>query len=242
MTVKEIVLAAAYELGVADELKKYLDSIAAGESEGSNTMDGSANLGDGTDGEEGSDTLEGSDVLDGSEGSGGSDGVEVVSVKAGETDVADGKKLAEALLRCFNIVESELAVDYLPLFAEEEMETETGVVYYSELARSAVRVVKVTDAWGNETPFKLFPEYLKTQAGKVKIRYTYAPQEKTLDGSSDFLLYASVRLFAYGIAAEYSLSCGYFEDAAVWDKKYKDAIAAAYRKKPCKRIQSRRWV
>lgn len=39
----------------------------------------------------------------------------------------------------------------------------------------------------------------------------------------------SPRLFAYGIAAEYCLACGLFEEAAVWDKKYKDALTAAYR-------------
>lgn len=235
MTVKEIVLAAAFELGVADELKNYLDSVA----NGSNGSDGS----NGTSGSGGSSGSSGGNELDGSVDLGGSEdeGVDTVSVE-GLVETTEGKKLAEALVRCFNIVESELAVDYLPLLFEEEFETETGVVYYSELARSVVRVVKVTDAWGNEAPFKLFPEYLKTQAGQVKVRYTYAPREKTLSDSSDYLLYASVRLFAYGIAAEYSLSCGYFEDAAVWDKKYKDAIAAVYRKKPCRKIQSRRWV
>lgn len=183
MTVKEIILAAAQELGLAEEVKGYLDGTSS-----------------------------------------------------------DGQDVTEALLRCFNLVENEVALDYLPLVAEEELETDTGAVFYSELSRAAVRIIKVTDGWGNEAEYKLFPEYLKTQAGKVKIRYTYTPREKTLEDSSDFLLYASVRLLAYGIAAEYSLSCGHFEDAAVWDKKYKDAVAAAYRGKPNKRIQSRRWV
>ncbi len=148
----------------------------------------------------------------------------------------------DALLRCFNLVESELAFDYLPLYVEEEVETETGVVYYSELSNAVVRVVKVEDEWGNDSPFRLFPEYLKTQGGRVKIRYAYAPTPKTLTGESDYRLYASVRLFSYGVAAEYALAQGLFEDAAVWDKKYKDAITAAYRAKPCRVIRSRRWV
>ncbi len=153
-----------------------------------------------------------------------------------------GKEDVENLLRCFNLVENELALDYLPLYAEEVVETETGCVYYSELSRSAVRVVKVEDTWGNDTAFRLFPEYLKTQGGKIKIRYAYSPEKKTIDGESDYRTHASERLFAYGMAAEYSLSLGLFEEAAVWDKKYKDAVAAAYRNSPCKIIQSRRWV
>ena len=155
-----------------------------------------------------------------------------------EVGVEDMKRL----IRCFNHVENELALDYLPLYFEEEIETDTGAVYYSELEKAVVRVLAVTDAWGNEAAFTLFPEYVKTTAGKIRIRYTYTPKEKAIGDKSDFLLYASKRLFGYGMAAEYCLLTGLFEEAAVWDKKYKDAIAATYRSKPCKKIKSRRWV
>ena len=148
----------------------------------------------------------------------------------------------EALLRCFQLVENELALDYLPLYAEEEVETETGAVPYSAFSRAVVRVVKVTDEWGNEAPFTLFPEYLKTQGGKWKIRYAYSPEKKTLDGESDYHLHVSARLLAYGMATEYALAQGMFEEASVWDKKYKDAITATYRANPCRVIRSRRWV
>ncbi len=153
-----------------------------------------------------------------------------------------GEKEAEALLRCFNLVESELAYDYLPLYAEEVVETKWGVVQYAELSRAVVRVVKVEDEWGNISSFRLFPKYLKTQGGVVKIRYAYAPESKGLDGESDYGAQISARLLAYGIAAEYALASGQFEDAAIWDKKYKDAITAAYGAKPCRILRSRRWV
>ena len=154
----------------------------------------------------------------------------------------EGEVEVEALLRCFQLVENELALDYLPLYAEEELETDTGCVPYDAFSRAIVRIVKVTDEWGNEAPFTLFPNYLKTQGGKWKIRYAYAPEKKTLDGKSDYTLYVSTRLLAYGMATEYALSQGLFEEASVWDKKYKDAVASAYRAKPPKRISARRWI
>lgn len=154
----------------------------------------------------------------------------------------EGEAEVEALLRCFQLVENELALDYLPLYAEEEVETGTGVVPYDAFSRTIVRIVKVTDEWGNDAPFTLFPEYLKTQGGKCKIRYAYAPEKKELDGESDYHLYVSARLLAYGMAMEYALARGMFEEASVWDKKYKDAITATYRANPCRVIRSRRWV
>lgn len=148
----------------------------------------------------------------------------------------------DVLLQCFNLVENELALDYLPLYAETEVETETGVVNYTSLPHAVVRILRVQDEGGNALSFKLFPSYIKASCGKLKIGYTYAPTAKTLLGSSDYVLQASVRLFAYGIAAEYTLLTGMFEESAVWDKKYKDAIEAAYRSCPCRVLRSRRWA
>ena len=183
MTVVEIILASATELGIADDVQAYLD---------------------------------------------------------GESNV--GEADTENLLRCFNLVENELALDYLPLLAEEKVRTETGAVYFRELSRDASRIVKVVDGNGNSIPFKIFPDYLKAQSGELTITYAYAPKKKSISDESDFKAYASVRLFAYGIATEYCLASGLFEDASVWSQKFKEAITATYRAHPAKVMSSRRWA
>ncbi|MBQ8885814.1 MAG: hypothetical protein IJY62_05560 [Clostridia bacterium] len=164
------------------------------------------------------------------------------SVAAHLSGGAEGERETAELLRAFNLVENEIALDYLPLYSEEEIESETGVIRFDGLSRAAVRILRVCDEYGNKLPFRLFPEWLKTQAGKVKIAYTYSPKEKGLEDKSDYVLQASPRLLAYGIAAEYSLTKGLFEEAAVWDKKYKDALTAAYRARPSRILRSRRWA
>lgn len=153
-----------------------------------------------------------------------------------------GEEAAQQLLHCFNIIENELALDYLPLKAETEVESPTGVIAYSDLPKNVVRVLKVQDQWGNDVPFKIYPEYLQAQSGTFKVAYAYTPEEKTLGGESDFTLFASVRLFAYGMASEYALMNGLYEEAAVWEKKYKDAIKRTYRLNVGKTLRSRRWV
>ena len=109
----------------------------------------------------------------------------------------------ENLLRCSQLVENELALDYLPLHAEEELETETGAILYTTLSKKAVQIVKVLDEWGLSVRYDLYGEYFKTRVGKVTVVYTYEPEQKELGGESDFQRLASTRLFAYGIAAEY---------------------------------------
>ena len=152
------------------------------------------------------------------------------------------KKEGDRLLACFNIVENELALDYLPLHAEDVFESETGRLEFAAFKFAPVRIVRVMNEARESVRFSVYPEYLKTEVGKLTVRYTYTPEEKTIDGKSDYVLYASERLFVYGILAEYCLGEGLFEEASAWDKKYKEALKAACKAVPCTRLKSRRWV
>ncbi len=186
MKVKEAILLAAIELGIADEVEAYLE--------------------DGT-------------------------------VKG------MGKKNAELLLTCFNLVESELALDYLPLYTEDLIQTFTGRIKYSDLMQSLVHVIKVEDYDGNPVHYTLFPDSFRVAPGKYKISYTYTPDPKEIEDSSDYGAVAP-RLFSYGMAAEFATAVGMYEQAAVWDKKYKEALESYYHATPPAgtKMQSRRWA
>ncbi|MBQ8428205.1 MAG: hypothetical protein IJX18_03005 [Clostridia bacterium] len=155
---------------------------------------------------------------------------------------AGDEALTNELLRCFNVIEHELAVDFLPIKTEETVETDTGAIVYNALSKKAVQIVKVLDEWGMAVRYDTYGEYLKTRVGKVTVVYTYEPEEKSLGGESDFQRVASKRLFAYGMAAEYCLKAGLYDEAAVWDKKYKEAVEAAYKQSPGKNIRRRLWL
>ncbi len=152
-----------------------------------------------------------------------------------------GARATKLLLAAFRNVENELALDYLPLTAEDEVITATGVIEYGDLAHSAVRIFSVEDEWGKPLKYELFPDRLKTVAGKVRVFYAYAPSVKGVDDESEYQTAASERVLVYGMAAEYSLAIGELTAASIWDKKYKEGVQAAYRLHPCKKIRSRRW-
>ena len=146
------------------------------------------------------------------------------------------------LLQCFNAVEKELAVDYLPLYNEDTIQTSTGSIFYSSLVHRPVRILGVRDADGTSLKYTIFPEYLKTQSGEVCVRYTYMPEDKHLLSISDYHLQASEYLIAYGMAVEYCLMRGRFEEANVWEKKYKQALKSAYKAYPSVVLRTRRWA
>lgn len=166
---------------------------------------------------------------------------------AGETaeqaeEQAALQKEAALLLRCFNLVENELAFDYYPLLCTELVETDSGAIFYHSLKREAINIRSIQDLHGNERKFVLYPEYCKTDAGRLKITYSYLPAQKTMEGDSDYQLKFSERLFAYGIACEYALISGEYEQATVWDKRYREALRSALRTETKGSMRAKKWV
>ena len=148
----------------------------------------------------------------------------------------------ELLLRCYNIVENEIALDYLPLTAEESFIAENGTIPYTAFSRFPVSVSAVTDEYGNALPYYVFPEYLKVRTGKAVVAYSYAPAVKSLSDECEYRTGVSARLIAYGVACEYCLVDGRYEEAVTWDKKYKDALLCAASAVRPRVVRSRRWV
>lgn len=161
-----------------------------------------------------------------------------------ETDVEEKELVKEAdiLLRCYNIVENEVALDYLPLTAEETVTCDTGALPYTAFLRTPVTILSVTDEYGNKLPYTIFPEYLRTRAGTSVVTYAYSPESKRLCDESEYAARVPERLLAYGVACEYCLISGLYDEAVVWDKKYKDALLCAHTASRPRVIRSRRWV
>ena len=152
------------------------------------------------------------------------------------------KKQAERLLSAFHLAECSLALDYVPLHAEDEVYAMSGRVDFSALENSPVRILAVTDVYGEPLAYTLYSQYLKTTPGVVRVRYTYTPRVKGLEDACDFDLLSSDSILVYGTLSEYCLGEGMVAEAAEWDRKWKDLIATIYHTEKCKRLGSRRWI
>ncbi|MBR2341821.1 MAG: hypothetical protein IKA72_05385 [Clostridia bacterium] len=157
-------------------------------------------------------------------------------------DASVGEVETANLLRAFNLVEHELALDYFPLFCEETLDVDSGRLYYKDLSRAAVRISSVARENGEKIPHRIFSEYMQIEAGRAVVKYAYTPAIKDIDGESDFLIGVSANLMALGLAAEYCFMNGLYAEAEAWDKKYRTEITSAYRARPSKSIKERRWI
>lgn len=169
-------------------------------------------------------------------------GEEVNNYLEGEPTSSNDEIYAKKLLLAYNQVEGELALDYLPLQQEDILTPRLEKVYYNVFSYSPIRVLCVKNEAGEEVPYTIFPQYIQVTAPKAYVTYTYTPNEKTFQDDSEYSLFMSAWLMAYGVAAEYCLCEGRYEEAAVWDKKYKDGITSAYQMQKGDRIKERRWA
>lgn len=152
------------------------------------------------------------------------------------------ERQANQLLTCFHLAECALALDYIPLYAEDELMTATGRLEFSEFSHAPVRIVEVKDRLDNVVPYTLYPKYLKADAGYVKVTYAYTPLMKSVEDESDFAMLTSPHVLVYGTLLQYCLANGLLQEAAIWDKKWKDSVEYLCHTKKCKRLGSRTWL
>jgi len=158
-------------------------------------------------------------------------------VSDGTADAAD----LERLLRCCNLVYSEIAAEVYPLEALQTVTAADGVIQNSVFSKRLIDVKRVEDANGNALKFKAYPSHIKTDSGKATVRYTYMPDNLGLCGVLDYGDKIGARIMAYGTAAEYCVISSMFDEALTWERRFRDALAGVVRKKSDIKVPPRRW-
>ena len=176
---------------------------------------------------------------------------EIAALAAG--GAADGQSAAQSapsegvlsLLRCYRIIENEVALDYCPLRAVQSAVALQGRVQYTAFSHTPVNILDVKDSGGERLRFTVYASYLEVPdaSGMLTVEYSYAPPAAELDDSVAFPARISARLLAAGVCAEFLLTAGRYAEAEVWEGKFRDALRAAgvFRKKLCA-PRARRWA
>lgn len=159
--------------------------------------------------------------------------------RSGE-NAAAAERECETLLRCYNMTENEVALDYLPLKREEEFVSD-GVIPFSAFSEPPVEVFSARGERGEKLPFRAEGEGLRVRAGRVRVCYSSRPKVKGAGDDAELARRGDGRLLAFGTACEFALLSGMAEEAALLDRKFRDALACACRERGG-RLKMRRWA
>lgn len=154
--------------------------------------------------------------------------IELTALLLGE-DLTENIKDQDLLLKCYNLVEQELATDYFPILEVDKFFNISDKIYYKDFSRKAYMLKGIQDFHGDSVSFRLTPEYINLiknyDGGTFFVKYYYIPEEKTLYSHSTYGA-EYIHILKYGIAAEYCLMQGNFELAKIYNDKYKERIKA----------------
>ncbi len=150
----------------------------------------------------------------------------------------------KSLLRCYNLIENEVALDFFPLKTSETFSPAEEKISYKDFSSAPVNILKVTDEGGTPLTFRVLPTYLSLPGctRRVRVTYSYSPEKKQLDEETAFSDHISARLLAFGVASEYCITNRKFSEGAMWGRRYRDALRAAGILRRTLSVRSRRWI
>lgn len=176
--------------------------------------------------------------------------IKVVATLLGREEVTDyltgGERASDQtmravdlMVRCTNLVISELAGTYIPMTETDAFDTTE--IYFSDFKERIVKVLGVFDADGNQKRYTHCPDKIITGHGKTQITYEYIPSNYGID---DVIGYAEtdapLLMLAYGVASELSLIERSFDESVSWRNRFIDALKKVVLPKN-KKIKERRW-
>ena len=153
-------------------------------------------------------------------------------------------KTFNLLIRCFNLVYSEIATDYLHLINKEKIEVKNGQFELKNLNKNFYKFVKLEDKNFNSVNCEIYNDTLYSLDGEYGLVYCYKPSFVTLNSEiDDFNGKITDRVLAYGLNKEYCYILGLYEDAESYKTKFEESLKSLnVIKKNIVLKNKRRWI
>lgn len=156
-----------------------------------------------------------------------------VLIRLGEENKYDIENLPQndeeinTIIKCINMIVSEIASDYMPIVHSEKIQTVAGAIPYDALSKKLINLKKVSKN-GSKIVAKMYPnEILTKESGYVDVEYYFMPNEITLGDKIELSPRVTTLLLTNGVLGEYCLLQGRYEDSMFYDKRYREMLKVA---------------
>lgn len=150
----------------------------------------------------------------------------------------------DMLLKCLNLTLCEVADDYLPILNKETICIDSNKLYFDDLIKPCKEIISIKLSDSNKNiKFTQYANYVYVSAkGYVDIVYKTNIDKVNIDSVINQFPCLSSKCLALGTASEYCYINGFYEEAEMWDKRFKDSLQIACRKKKEIVMPKRWWV
>lgn len=142
------------------------------------------------------------------------------------------------LVSFFNLVQDEVATEYIPLIHKENVQSEYGKFNLNALEKTPVYILSIKNKNGEKIKYKICGKELLF-LGNGEIEYCYTPNKATIDGNVEILL--PKRAIVYGVLREYFLAEELLQESSFYEDKFKNSLLIFSRKHGEIMMPARLW-
>lgn len=152
----------------------------------------------------------------------------------------------DKLISLANLTIRKVVREFAPLYAEESVTSNANCeISYSNLTKDVCNIKSVSTADGLSATFRVFPEFIKVGYPNQSyfVNYSFYPDE--LDDLTDDLVLpigVTKEAIAFGICAEYLTISGMFDEADVFEDKFKKSLADGLINQRERKVLNRGWI
>lgn len=161
-------------------------------------------------------------------------------LKENQTLSSEEEKLVFALIEHFNLTREEIASEYQPILKTEEFEVKNFKLLFSSFSSSPLQIFSVKDRLGRNVNYKIFEDYVFVCGKNVEVIYSTLATPLNLE--DEFSSNLPERVYAYGVAREYYFQNAHYEDANMWEGRFKGSLEILLRRQSQVIMPKRRWL
>lgn len=142
-----------------------------------------------------------------------------------------------------NIVNNNIAANYIELINFIEVETSNGVIDIKDLTKNEILNIKSIKRCkdGLVATFKIRGDKIMIEDGCYVVEYSYFPSDLEIADEITYYTKINDMIFAQGVVAEYLFLKGDIQEAHNWDSKFKNIMRGTLRPRRNISMPQRRW-
>ena len=172
-----------------------------------------------------------------------SDEVLLSAIESG-TFTEEQQKDINLLVECVNLTNINIATNYVKLIDVVSVDNYSGQIYYQSISqRHIFNILSVKNERNKEVDFEFNGTGISADKGKIKIKFTYFPEDVDFyDEIKNYPMKISERDFVYGVLSEYLYAKGVFDEAKIWEERFKNEMQSKMRNQKQINMRVSRWT
>lgn len=150
----------------------------------------------------------------------------------------------DLIVNCINLTLTNIASNYVRLYACKEVTSVSKLIQYSDLCDNTINdIVSIKTKWGEPVPFTVTPTGIVVKNGVFDVKFTYFPESVGLnDTIVDFKTKINDMVIIYGAVSEYLYAKGVYDDAVIWEDRFKTQLSTLTHIHKQVKLKNRDWV